>query len=244
MTTNSHPTAVLVHGAFADASGFAGIIRELGTAGIPVLAPPNPLRGIATDAASIRGAVAAVDGPVVLVGHSYGGAVITQAAAGLENVVALVYLAAFAPTVGESCASVQEPYPPSMLAGTIRPTSYDSVGAVGGPDLLIDPDQFRETFCADVPVDLARIMAVSQRPLAAAAIGEPLSAEGWSARPTWFQIPTRDNAISPAAQRAMASRMGATVDEIDGSHATFVARPVPVAAFIGRALHAATPSAS
>ena len=188
--------------------------------------------------------MAAVDGPVVLVGHSYGGAVISQAAADLDNVVALVYLAAFAPAVGESCASVQEPYPPSMLAGTIRPTPFEAIGAVGGPDLVIDRDQFRETFCADVPVDLARIMAVSQRPLAAAAIGEPLSAEGWSTRPTWFQIPTMDNAISPAAQRAMAARMNATVDEIDGSHATFVARPVPVAAFVRRALQAATSSDS
>lgn len=240
--SSPHPTVVLVHGAFADASGFAGIVRELESAGFEVVAPPNPLRGIATDAASIRGVVAAVDGPVVLVGHSYGGAVISQASADLDNVVALVYLAAFAPGVGESCASVQEPYPPSLLAGTIRPTSYEAVGAVGGPDLLIDREQFRETFCADVPVDVARIMAVSQRPLAAAAIGEPLSAEGWSARPTWFQIPTRDNAISPAAQRAMAARMGATVDEIDGSHATFVARPVPAAALVIRALHAAEPS--
>ncbi len=240
--SSPHPTVVLVHGAFADASGFAGIVRELESAGFEVVAPPNPLRGIATDAASIRGVVAAVDGPVVLVGHSYGGAVISQASADLDNVVALVYLAAFAPGVGESCASVQEPYPPSLLAGTIRPTSYEAVGAVGGPDLLIDREQFRETFCADVPVDVARMMAVSQRPLAAAAIGEPLSAEGWSARPTWFQIPTRDNAISPAAQRAMAARMGATVDEIDGSHATFVARPVPAAAFVIRALQATEPS--
>jgi pimeloyl-ACP methyl ester carboxylesterase len=242
MSTNSRPTAVLVHGAFADASGFAGLIRELQSAGFEVLAPPNPLRGIANDAASIRGAVVGVDGPVVLVGHSYGGAVISQASADLDNVIGLVYLAAFAPGVGESCASVQEPYPPSLLASTIRPTSYEAVGAVGGPDLLIDREQFRETFCADVPVDLARIMAVSQRPLAAAAIGEPLSAEGWSSRPTWFQIPTKDNAISTDAQRAMASRMDATVDEIDGSHATFIARPAPVAAFVARALKAAAPS--
>lgn len=239
MSTNSPPTAVLVHGAFADASGFAGMIRELRSAGFDAVAPPNPLRGIGTDAASIRGVVTAVPGPVVLVGHSYGGAVISQASADLENVVGMVYLAAFAPAVGESCASVQEPYPPSLLASTIRPTPYEAVGAVGGPDLLIDRDRFRETFCADVPVDLARDMAVSQRPLAAAAIGEPLSAEGWSTRPTWFQIPTRDNAIAPDAQRAMAKRMGATVDEIDGSHTAFIAQPVPAAALVASALRAA-----
>lgn len=238
MSAHSHPTAVLVHGAFADASGFAGIARELSDAGFEVLAPPNALRGIATDAAGVRGVVAAVDGPVVLVGHSYGGAVITQASAGLENVVALVYLAAFAPAAGESCASVQEPYPPSLLASTIRPTPYPAVGAVGGPELVIDRDQFRETFCADVPIDLARFLAVAQRPLAAAAIGEPLTAEGWSQRPTWFQVATRDNAISPDAQRFMAGRMGASVDEIEGSHASFVSRPVQVAAFVAGALRA------
>ena len=139
------PTAVLVHGAFADASGFAGVIRELTARGYDVVAPPNPLRGLATDAATVGAVAAAVDGPVVLVGHSYGGAVITQASAGLDNVVGLVYLAAFAPAVGESCASVQEPFPAPLLASTIRPTT-DAVGAVGGPELVIDRARFRETF--------------------------------------------------------------------------------------------------
>jgi hypothetical protein len=149
-----------------------------------------------------------------------------------------VYLAAFAPAIGESCASVQEPFPPSLLASTIRPTPYDAVGAVGGPELLIDEVRFRETFCADVPVDMAATMAASQRPLAAAAIGEPLSVEGWSTRPAWYQIATLDNAIAPAAQRFMATRMDATIDEIDGSHAAFIAGPVRAAAFITSALEA------
>jgi pimeloyl-ACP methyl ester carboxylesterase len=234
--TTTRPTAVLVHGAFADASGFAGVIRELTTAGFSVLAPPVPLRGVATDAATVRAAAAAVPGPVVLVGHSYGGAIITQASADLENVQALVYLAAFAPDVGESCASVQEPFPPSLLASTIRPTPYDAVGAVGGPELVIDHAQFRETFCADVSVDLAEVMAVSQRPLAAAAIGEPLSAAGWNSYPTWYQVAAQDNAIAPEAQRFMATRMNAYVDVIDGGHTAFIARPVAAASLIGRAL--------
>lgn len=236
MSATSGRTVVLVHGAFADASGFRGVIRELSDTGVEVIAPPVPLRGVSTDAASIHAVVASIQGSVLLVGHSYGGAVITQASADLVNVAGLVYLAAFAPAVGESCASVQEPFPPPLLASTIRPTGYDAVGAVGGPDLVIDTARFRETFCADVGVDLANVMAVSQRPLAAAAIGEPLSAEGWSSRPTWYQVAARDNAISPDAQRFMATRMDATVDEIDGSHTAFIARPVAVAAFIVKAL--------
>src|SRR5580693_10648720 len=135
MTTSTTPTIVLVHGAFADASGFAGVIRELQTAGHTVIAAPNPLRSLAFDAAALSAMVSAIDAPVVLVGHSYGGAVITQASAGLDNVAALVYLAAFALEAGESCASVQQPFPPSLLASTSQPTGYDAPGAPHGPDL-------------------------------------------------------------------------------------------------------------
>ena len=115
------PTVALVHGAFADASGFAGVIRELESAGHTVLAPPNPLRGVAFDASVVGDVVKAIDGPVVLVGHSYGGAVIGQASAGLENVTGLVFLAAFGLEAGESCASVQQPFPPPVLAKTAAP---------------------------------------------------------------------------------------------------------------------------
>jgi pimeloyl-ACP methyl ester carboxylesterase len=145
------PAVVLVHGAFADASGFAGVIRELESAGHTALAPPNPLRGVAFDASVVSDVVKAIDGPVVLVGHSYGGAVIGQASAGLENVTGLVFLAAFGLEVGESCASVQQPFPPPLLAKTAAPTPYDAPGAAGGPDLYVQKDGFRETFCADVP---------------------------------------------------------------------------------------------
>jgi pimeloyl-ACP methyl ester carboxylesterase len=227
------PTVVLVHGAFADASGFAGVIRELESAGHTVLAPPNPLRGVAFDASVVADVVKVIDGPVVLVGHSYGGAVIGQASADLENVAGLVFLAAFGLEVGESCASVQQPF---LLAKTVAPTPYDAPGAAGGPDLYVQKEAFRETFCEDVPVDMADVMFATQRPLAAAALNENATAAGWKSKPSWFLVSEHDNAISPDAERFMAQRMGATTDTIDGSHTAFIAKPVAVATFIRQAL--------
>lgn len=237
-TAPTTPTAVLVHGAFADASGWAGVTRELLNRGYRVVAPANPLRGISVDAATVHAAAAAIDGPVVLVGHSYGGAVITQAAAGLDNLVGLVYVAAFAPAVGESVGSVQEPFPAPLLASTVRPTPYDAIGAVGGPELVIDAAQFAETFAADLPAGEAQVMALSQRPLAAAAAGEPLTHAGWADQPTWYLVSAEDHAIAPEAQRFMAERMGAVTEEISGSHIAFIAHPAHVAGFIARALDA------
>ncbi len=239
MNSTSTPTAILVHGAFADASGWAGVARELLDRGYRVVAPANPLRGIGFDAATIRAVAAATDGSVVLVGHSYGGAVITQAAEGLENLVGLVYIAAFAPAAGESVGSVQEPFPQPLLASTVRPTPYDALGAVGGPELVIDGAQFAATFAADLPADVTRTMAVSQRPLAAAAAVEPLTYAGWAEKPTWYLVSTDDHAIAPEAQRFMAGRMGAVSEEIVGSHVAFIARPAEAADFIARALDAA-----
>ena len=234
--SSSYPTVVLVHGAFADASGFAGVIRELQSAGIPVLAPPNPERGLASDAASIAAVVAAIDGPVLLVGHSYGGAVMTQASASLTNVVGLVYLAAFGLDEGESVGSVQAPFAVPLLAANARPSSYDAAGAAGGPELYIDLGTFRETFCADVPADLAAVMAVSQRPVAAATLSENCTAAGWKTLPSWFLVAAGDNAINPDVQHFMAERMGATTETIQASHCAFISRPVETAAFILSAL--------
>jgi len=236
MPESLQPTAVLVHGAFADASGFGGLITELSTSGYRVLAPPNPLRGLAVDAATVSAVVGAIEGPVVLVGHSYGGAVITQASAQAGNVVGLVYLAAFSLDAGESCASVQAPFPASMLAATVVPTSYDAPGAAGGPDLYIGEDGFRETFCADSPAERARVMYATQRPLAAAALSENATAAGWTAIPSWYQLSRHDNAIPPQAQEFMAKRMNAVTEEVDGSHTAFVAQPERIAAFVRKAL--------
>jgi len=236
VTGSAGPAVVLVHGACADASGFGGVLRELTTAGYDVVAPPNPLRSLAFDAAAISEVVKAVQGPVVLVGHSYGGAVITQASAGLDNVSGLVYLAAFGLEVGESCASVQEPFPPSMLAATSYPTSYDAPGVPQGPDLYINKERFRETFCADVPVDVAEVMSATQRPLSLAALTEKATAAGWRTHPCWYLVSEQDHAIAPDAEKFMAERMKATTDSISGSHTAFIAQPVPVASFIKKAL--------
>jgi pimeloyl-ACP methyl ester carboxylesterase len=174
---------------------------------------------------------------VVLGGHSYGGAVITQASADLDNVAGLVYLAAFSRDVGERCASVQQPFPPSLLASTSYPTAFDAPGAPQGPDLYITSERFRETFCADAPVDAAAVMFATQRPLSLAALTENATAAGWKTKPSWYLVSENDNAIPPDAERFMAERMGATTKSIAGSHTVFIAQPVAVAELIAEALH-------
>jgi pimeloyl-ACP methyl ester carboxylesterase len=232
----SEPTAVLVHGAFADASGYAGVIRHLQAQGVSVRAPMNPLRGLASDADAITRYTTTIDGPIVLVGHSYGGAVISQAAPAVKDLRALVFLAAFALDEGESCASVMEPFPPSMLASTNIPSPYDAPGAVGGPELFIKIDEFRETFCADLPDEAAGPMAVSQRPLAAAAFTEAATVVGWRDLPTWYLVSEHDNAIPPDCERMMAKRMNATTDTVDASHVAFISHPEAASGLVLKAL--------
>jgi pimeloyl-ACP methyl ester carboxylesterase len=229
------PTIALVHGAFSDASGFSGVIRELEADGHNVVAIPNPLRGLSSDAESIATRVKSIDGPVVLVGHSYAGAPVGQAAAELDNVTALVFLAAIGLDVGESVASVQQPFPPALVNTTSYLTDYDAPGASGGPELYIQKDKFHETLCADAPADIAEVMAVTQRPLAAAALQEQATAAGWKTIPSWYLISEQDNGISPEAERFMADRMKATTESINGSHIAFIAQPRKVAQFIQKA---------
>jgi pimeloyl-ACP methyl ester carboxylesterase len=236
----SNPTVVLVHGAFADASGYAGVIRELQTQAVEVRAPMNPLRSLAFDADAIARYTTTIDGPIVLVGHSYGGAVISQAAPAVKGAVALVFLSAFAPDQGESCVSVQEPFPPSLLASTSVPTPYDAPGAPGGPDLFIKIPDFHQTFCADLPAEVAAPMAVSQRPLSAAALTEKATAAGWKDLPAWYMVSEQDNAIPPDCERFMAKRMNASTESVSGgSHAAFIARPDIAAGLILKAIKSA-----
>jgi pimeloyl-ACP methyl ester carboxylesterase len=199
----------------------------------------NPLRGLASDADAISRYTTTIDGPIVLVGHSYGGAVISQAAPGVKDARALVFLSAFALDEGESCATVQGPFPPSLLASTNVPSPYDAPGAAGGPDLFINIADFHETFCADLPYEVAATMAVSQRPLSAAALTENATLAGWKTLPTWYMVSERDNAIPPDCERFMAQRMGASTESVDGSHTAFIAHPEIAAALILKAVASA-----
>ena len=226
------PTVVLVHGAFMDASGYGRVIRRLQSKGIQVRAPMNPLRGLSFDADALTRYANVIEGPVLLVGHCYGGAVISQAALALPRATGLVFLSAFALDEGESCASLQEPFPSSLLVSTAVPSPYDAPGASGGPDLFIKIEEFHQTLCADLPDDLAAVMAVSQRPLSLRAFSEPATLAGWRSLPSWYMVSDHDNVIAPEAERFMAKRMGAEVENVDGSHAAFIARPDVATALI------------
>lgn len=235
--TTAKPTVVLVHGAFADASSWNAVIARLHAKGYPVIAAPNELRSVKTDAAEISSLVKSIPGPVVLVGHSYGGSVISQAADGLSNVKALVYVAAFAPEVGESAAQLAGQFPGSTLGPALAPPV---ALADGGKDLYIQQDKFRAQFAADVPADQARLMAAGQRPITDAALHEASTTAAWKRIPGWFVYGSADLNIPPAAQAFMAKRAHAKkVEEIKGaSHVVMVSHPDAVAAMIVEAASA------
>ncbi|RLL67629.1 alpha/beta hydrolase [Streptomyces sp. Z26] len=229
------PRVVLVHGAFSDSSGFARLSTLLDHAHIPHVAAPNPLRGLHTDAAAIGAVVEAIDGPVVLVGHSYGGAVISQAAANLTNVTGLVYLAGFALEAGESVMSSQHSFPPSLIGKAARPTPYEAHGSAGGPDVYLATDLFPEVVAADLPAEAVAVMAASQRPIAHAALTEPATAAAWHTIPSWYLLAGQDRALVPEAQAFMADRMNATTASVLSSHAVHIAHPEVAVALIREA---------
>ncbi|MET0423819.1 MAG: alpha/beta hydrolase [Actinoplanes sp.] len=234
MTTTT-PTVVLVHGAFADASSFAALIPELLDAGIKVIAPAVPNRSLTGDAAYIASLVRQQDGPVVLVGHSYGGAVITVAGVE-ENVAGLVYLAGYALDEGESLGQLQGGFGDSDLAAALTYTKYPIEGAEDGTDVWVDVEKFAAVFAHDVDPALARVLAVTQRPLAAAAFGEPAPAAAWKTKPAWGVVSTSDHTINPDVERFGYQRGGIKTTEIDSSHLVMLSHPKEVAELIREVL--------
>ncbi|MFF0632718.1 alpha/beta fold hydrolase [Nocardia sp. NPDC004151] len=233
------PTIVLEHGAFADGSSWNAVIEKLRKDRYPVVAAANPLRGPASDAASLRGLISKIDGPVVLVGHSYGGSVISAAAAGNDKVKGLVYVAAFLPAVGENALELTNKFPGSTLPGTLNPVAYTGVDGVAGTDLYIQQDKFRAQFAADVPEGEAALAAAAQRPIAQAALEERATVAGWQEKPSWDIVTTEDLNIPVQAQRFMAERAHATVTEVKASHSVAVSHPDVVADVIEQAAAAA-----
>ncbi len=221
------PTVVLVHGAFADASGWAGVIARLQQRGYPVIAPPNPLRGVSSDAAYLRSFLSTIEGPVVLAGHSYGGVVITNAATGNPNVQSLVYVAAYGPDAGESVGSLGELIPGGMIGpATLDFRPFPAPDGQLMPEGYIKPSVFHDVFAADLPRSTTDVMAVSQRPAAVAALGEPSGVPAWRTIPSWYLVAGADHAIGTELERFMAERMEATTVEVESaSHVVMISRP-------------------
>lgn len=231
---SAKPTIVLVHGAFADSSSWNGVVTLLERDGYTVVAAANPLRGVRDDADAVGDLVKSIDGPVVLVGHSYGGSVISEAAEGAANVKALVYVAAFAPEAGETALGLTGKFPGSTLAPTLAPPVKR---ASGGNDLYILQARFHDQFAADVPAAQARLMAAGQRPIAEAALGEASTAPAWKHIPTWFIYGDKDRNIPPAAMAFMAERAKArqTIVVQGASHVVMVSHAPAVASLIEKA---------
>lgn len=233
-TADPLPTIVLVHGAFADTSSWDGVAARLRDDGYRVVTPENPLRGPANDAAAVERALDGISGPVVLVGHSYGGTVISNVHD--PKVESLVYIAAFAPTRGEIALAELNPiqYPGSQLTLALRPKVVDDPSGIAGKNLdaYIDPASFHDVFAQDVDPATAAVMVARQHSLALTANLEPSGSPSWSGTPSWYLVSTADRVIPPASQWDMAKRMGAHVSSIDASHAGLVSHPAEVAAVV------------
>jgi pimeloyl-ACP methyl ester carboxylesterase len=224
------PTIVLVHGAFAESSSWNAVIAELNGDGYVTIAAANPLRSVAGDGAAVSAIVRSVSGPVVLVGHSYGGPVITEAANGNANVKALVYVAGFAPDTGESSLALSGKFPGSTLGSAIVPVALTD----GGQDLYIQPDKFHAQFAADVPEAQALLMAATQRPVTQAALAEASGVASWKTLPSYMVYGSADRNIPAAVMSFMAKRTHSvkTVVVEGASHAVMVSHPDEVALLI------------
>jgi pimeloyl-ACP methyl ester carboxylesterase len=236
--SNAQPTVVLVHGTFADASSWSKVLQVLDGAGVPVQAPSNPLRSLTTDGEYVASVIAQIDGPVVLVGHSYGGPTITHASSSAPNVRALVFVASFGVDEGVSTLESIEGYP-SSLNEALLPATYPN-GDEAGTEFYIKPDMFATVFAGGVPADEARVLSLSQRPGTETSFFEKLAVTpGWKRLPSWFVISGSDRVVNPDSQRAAAERMGATVSEIDGgSHLIMLTHVDEIVAVIMDAVEA------
>ncbi|MFC4330902.1 alpha/beta fold hydrolase [Streptomyces andamanensis] len=237
---HAKPTIVLEHGAFADASSWNGVITRLRADGYPVVAAANPLRSPSGDATALRSLLDHIKGPKILVGHSYGGSVISQAATGNHDIKALVYVAAFLPAPGETALGLTNKYPGSTLPDALDPVPYKNADGTTGTDLYIQQDKFRHQFAADVPRDQAALAAAGQRPIAQAALEEKATTAAWKTIPSWDIVTTQDLNIPAAAQRFMAQRAHAHTTEIAASHSVAVSHPGLVTNVIEKAAHATT----
>jgi len=231
------PTVVLVHGGFADASFWVPVIKDLQAHDVPVLAPPNPLRGLAHDAEYIASYVNQIDGPVLLVGHSYGGAVISVAGASTPNAVGLVFVAAFALDEGESFAEIFAQFGDTPLLSAVRPGTYPLPNGETAVEFTIRPELYRPAFAADLPGEETEVLAVSQRPFAAI-FDDRAQAAAWKTLPSWAVVATSDKAIPPDGERHMAKRAGAQMIEVDASHSIALSQPAAVAGLIRTAVAA------
>jgi pimeloyl-ACP methyl ester carboxylesterase len=230
------PTIVLVHGAFADAASWAPVTHRLLDAGHQVLVPPVFNRSLSGDAAYLKSYVEQIDGPVLLAGHSYGGAVITVAGVA-ENVVGLVYVSGYALDEGESLGQLQGGFPDSDLAANLVYSPYPVEGGEPGTDVSVAIDAFPAVFAAGVDPAQARVLAVSQRPLSAIAFGEPASVAAWKTKPAWGIVSSADHTINPEVERFGYQRAGLRkVLELDAPHLVMQTHPAEVAAFITEAI--------
>jgi pimeloyl-ACP methyl ester carboxylesterase len=219
-------TVVLVHGAFADASSWTGVIERLQKEGVQVTAPANPLRGLSSDSAYIASFLNQIPGPVLAVGHSYAGAVISNAATRASNVVGLVYVAAFAPDEGERLGKVESGSKDSILSSAQVALKYPTgQGTQTAVEFAINPAHFHEAFAADLSAEQAALMAATQRPVAEGAFSEPAGVPAWKTLPAWAVVATGDKAAGSDVIRSMARRAGAKITEVEGSHVIMISQP-------------------
>jgi pimeloyl-ACP methyl ester carboxylesterase len=242
MSTNqqegSWPTVVLVHGAFADGSSWNEVIKRLQAQGVQVTAPANPLRGIAIDSAYIGSFLEQIPGPVLAVAHSYGGAVITNAATNANNVIGLVYVSAFIPDEGEPLGAIASNSKDSVVVPTLIQLQYPTGEGQEetATEFTIDPEKFHEVFAFDLSVEQSALMAATQRPLAESVFSEPTGVPAWKKLPSWAVVSSGDKVVGTDAVRSMAERAGATITEADGSHVIMISQPQVVAEVILTAL--------